>query len=181
MIVEDEPTILLTTAAWLEDAGFKVVTASDGLHAVDLLEQHPGHFPALVTDFHMPFGMTGAHVATHMRLKHPAVPMIITTAVTCVVTEGWRLQHGVDMLAKPYDPEALVAMLDGQLHDLATPQSPTTPAASAHPSQAGPHPIPRGLAQRSAGRVQPPRRLRPWLRSVGLPIPWGHTRYTLVL
>lgn len=115
LIVEDEPIILLTTATWLEDAGFKVMTASDGLHAVDLLEQHPGHFSALVTDFHMPFGMTGAHVMMHMRLKYPAIPMIITTAITYVVTEGWRLQYGVDMLAKPYDPEALVSMLEAAL------------------------------------------------------------------
>ncbi len=97
LIVEDEPIILMTTAAWLE--------------AVDLLEMHPGYFSALVTDFHMPLGMTGAHLVMHMRKRYPTIPMIIATAITYVVTEGWRLQYGVDMLAKPYDPEALVSML----------------------------------------------------------------------
>jgi len=58
LFVEDEPLILLTTAALLEDAGFRVMTANDGLHAVDLLKQYPRHFTALVTGFHMPFGMT---------------------------------------------------------------------------------------------------------------------------
>lgn len=65
LIGEDEPIVLLTTATWLEDAGFKVMTARDGLHAVDLLEQHPGYFTALVTDFHMPRGMTRAHVVMY--------------------------------------------------------------------------------------------------------------------
>jgi len=37
LIVEDEPITLLATATWLEDAGFKVMTAHDGLHAVELL------------------------------------------------------------------------------------------------------------------------------------------------
>lgn len=32
--------------------------------------------------------------------------MIITTAIAYVVTEGWRLQYGVDVLAKPYHPDA---------------------------------------------------------------------------
>ncbi len=103
--------ILMGTSLCLEDAGFKVMTAGDGLDAFDLLDQHPGYFTALVTDFHMPLGVTGAHVVMHMRRKYPAVPMIITTAITYVVTEGWRLQYDVDMLAKPYDPEALISML----------------------------------------------------------------------
>jgi CheY-like chemotaxis protein len=86
------------------------MTADDGSHAIDLLEQHPGHFTALVTDFHMPF-MTGAHVVMSMRRNYPGIPMIITTALTQVVTDGWRLQYDVGMLAKPYDPETLIAML----------------------------------------------------------------------
>lgn len=111
LVVEDEPIILMVTADYLEDAGFRVMTANHGLHAIDLLEQHPEHFTALVTDFHMPFGVTGAHVVIHMRQSYPAIPMIIATAITYVVTEGWRLQYGVDMLAKPYEPEKLVGML----------------------------------------------------------------------
>ena len=116
LIAEDEPIIRLTTATWLEDAGFEVMPASDGMRAADILEQHPGHFTGLVTDFHMPLGMTGAHLVMHMRQTYPAIPMIITTAITYVVTEGWRLQYGVDMLAKPYKPETLVSMLRGSLN-----------------------------------------------------------------
>lgn len=115
LLVEDEPLILMATAFCLEGAGYKVMTANDGLHAFDLLEQHPGYFTALVTDFHTPFA-TGAHVVMHMRQKYPAVPMIMTTAITHVVTEGWRLQHGVDMLAKPYDPDTLISMLRAALN-----------------------------------------------------------------
>jgi CheY-like chemotaxis protein len=116
LIVEDEPIILLTTATWIEDAGFQVMGANDGFHAVDLLERHPGHFTALITDFHMPRGMTGADVVMRMRQRYPAIPMIITTAMTYVVTEGWRRQYGVDVLAKPYRPDTLVSMLKAALN-----------------------------------------------------------------
>jgi len=115
LFVEDEPLILMATAFCLEGAGFKVMTADDGLHAIDLLEQHPGHFTALVTDLHMP-RLTGAHVVMSMRRTYPGIPMIITTALTHVVTEGWRLQYAVDMLAKPYDPETLIRMLRSALN-----------------------------------------------------------------
>ncbi len=101
LFVEDEPLILMATAFCLEGAGFKVMTADDGLHAIDLLEQHPGHFTALVTDLHMP-RLTGAHVVMSMRRTYPGIPMIITTALTHVVTEGWQLQYAVDMLAKAW-------------------------------------------------------------------------------
>ena len=69
-----------------------------------------------MTDFHMPLGVTGVHVVMHMRQRYPALPMIITTAITCVVTKTWRLKYGVDMLAKPYDPEVLVPMLRAALN-----------------------------------------------------------------
>lgn len=110
LLVEDELIILMATAFCLEGAGFRVMTADDGLHALDLVEQHPGYFTALVTDFHMPL-VTGAQVVMSMRRKYPGIPMIITTALTHVVTEAWQLQYGVDMLAKPYDPETLIVML----------------------------------------------------------------------
>jgi len=115
LLVEDEPIILLATAFCLEGAGFEVLTAGDGLQAIDLLDQHPGRFTALVTDFHMPL-VTGAHLVVAMRRTYPAIPMIITTALTHVVTEGWQLQYAVDMLAKPYDPETLIGMLRSALN-----------------------------------------------------------------
>lgn len=115
LLVEDELLILMATAFCLEGAGYKVMTAENGLLAIELLEQHPGYFSALVTDFHMPL-VTGAHLVMSMRGTYPSIPMIMTTALAYVVTEDWRLQYGVDMLAKPYDPETLIEMLRSMLN-----------------------------------------------------------------
>ncbi len=49
-----------------------------------------------------------------MRPLYSAIPMILTSALTHVVTEGWRLRYGVDLLPKPYEAEEL-ATLVGQL------------------------------------------------------------------
>jgi len=61
--------------------------------------------------------VTGADVVTSMRRKYPAIPMIMTTALTHAVTNDWRLQYNVDTLPKPYDPETLVLMLKAALND----------------------------------------------------------------
>jgi len=110
LIVEDQPLVLMTTAFCLEGADFEVMTAADGLLAVDLLEQYPGRFTALVTDWNMPF-MTGEDVVMHMRRTYPGIPMIITTAITYTVSESWQLRYGVDLLIKPYNLEKLIKLL----------------------------------------------------------------------
>jgi len=50
-------------------------------------------------------------IVTHTRQEYLVIPMIITTALTHVVTNDWRREHDVDVLAKSYDPKLLVAML----------------------------------------------------------------------
>ena len=57
-------------------------------------------------------GVTGAHVVECMRPLYPAIPMILTSALTHVATEGWRLQHAVDLLPKPYETDELVTMVE---------------------------------------------------------------------
>ena len=111
LLVEDEWLTLLAAAMSLEAAGFDVLTAGHGRQAMDHVDENPGYFTCLITDFHMPGGLTGAHVVEHMRPHYPAIPMIITSALTQPVTEGWRLQHGVDLLSKPYEMLELVVLV----------------------------------------------------------------------
>lgn len=108
-MVEDEPLILMSAAACLEDAGHEVVTAEHGPDAVALLERWPARFTILVTDYHMPHRMTGAQLVEHMRQSYSGIPMLITTARTDVITAEFQSRHRIDMLAKPYDLDSLVA------------------------------------------------------------------------
>ena len=109
LVVEDEPLILMAAAECLEDAGHEVMTAGHGLEAITLIEQWPGKFTFLVTDFHMPHGVTGAQLVHHMRQSYPNIPMLITTALAGAVTPQFRERHRVELLAKPYDSDSLVA------------------------------------------------------------------------
>ena len=116
LVVEDEPLILMSAAACLEDAGHEVMTAGHGPEAVALIRQWPARFSILVTDFHMPHGVTGGQLVQHMRGGYPDIPMLITTARADAVTAEFRERHRVETLAKPYDPNSLVVTV-GRLLD----------------------------------------------------------------
>ena len=109
LVVEDEPLVLMSAAAFLEDAGHEVMTAEHGPDAVALIERWPAKFTILVTDYHMPHGMTGAQLVEHMRPSYMGIPMLITTARTDAITAEFQSRHRINMLAKPYDLDNLVA------------------------------------------------------------------------
>ena len=111
LLVEDDPLVRMVTAATLTDAGHEVMEAEDGPHALALIRGHPGHFHALVTDFHMPHHLTGGDVVERMRRDYPAIPMVIASALTGVVDPAWRQRHSVHLLQKPYTAGALLSLL----------------------------------------------------------------------
>ena len=111
LVVEDEPLILMMAAECLEDAGHEVVTAEHGLEAINLIEQWPTRFSILVTDYHMPHGVTGGQLVQHMRQSYPDIPMLITTGRADAVTEEFRERHRVQMLTKPYTLNGLNSLV----------------------------------------------------------------------
>lgn len=115
LLVEDDPLVRMVTAATLTDADYHVVEAEHGPQAMELIARYPGRFAALITDFHMPGGMTGAEVVTHMRQSYPAIPMVIASALTGVIDPAWRRLHGVHLLQKPYSAATLLSLLAGLL------------------------------------------------------------------
>ena len=115
LLVEDDPLVRMVTATTLSDADYVVTEAEHGLRAVELIDQHPGCFIALVTDFHMPGEMTGVDVVMHMRRSYPIIPMVIASALAGVVDPDWRRRHGVHLLQKPYPASALLSLLGGLL------------------------------------------------------------------
>jgi CheY-like chemotaxis protein len=115
LLVDDEPMTLLCAVESFRDAGHNVIGATDGPDAVRLIEAWPGHFTALVTDYNMPHGMTGADLVMRMRESFPTIPMVIATAMSDAVPYTFRNQHQVHLLPKPYKAETLVAMVAGLL------------------------------------------------------------------
>ena len=123
LVVEDEVLIAMAVEDVLREANHEVMTAGNVPAAIHLIAQHPELFTCLVTDFRMPYELTGADLIEHMRPLYPAIPIILFTAMGSAVTSEWRMRHRVELIEKPYAPEVLaktVARLlkDGQRNGL---------------------------------------------------------------
>ena len=116
LFVDDEPLIAMVVEDALRDAGHDVMTASDAPAAVTLLRQHPRKFTALISDYHMPGELNGVDLIEHTLKNYPGIPAIVATGRPDVIKAGWLAGHGVELLTKPYTPEALVEMVERLLH-----------------------------------------------------------------
>jgi len=96
LCVDDEPNVLTPLEIMLQRRGFRVVTAKDGLSAIDLFRQVK--FDAVILDYSMP-GMTGGEAAQVLRGENKTVPIILHTGykdlddpllsnVTCTLPKG---------------------------------------------------------------------------------------------
>lgn len=106
LFVEDDPLVRETVSRALEEAGFEVLAARDGEHAVALLDG--GARPAVVfSDIVMPGAVSGIDLAGILRQRDPALPVVLATGYT----ERQAAIPGVQVLAKPYPIERLVSLL----------------------------------------------------------------------
>ena len=106
LVVDDEPKIVKTVRAYLENAGFRVVTAENGQLALTVFRYEK---PALVVlDLGLP-GIDGLDVARTLR-RDTNVPLIMLTARVDETDKLIGLELGADdYVTKPFSPRELVA------------------------------------------------------------------------
>jgi len=80
LLVDDEPGIRDTMRALLESRGYTVLTAADGIEAVEVFGGRHEEIGAVLMDLRMP-RMSGEEALAEMRLISPATPVIAVTAV----------------------------------------------------------------------------------------------------
>jgi len=106
LIVEDEIELARVLRDYLEKAGYRVVTATNGAAAVAAFRHTPADL--VILDLNLP-GMDGLDVARELR-RGSSVPIIMATAR---VEESERLvglELGADdYIIKPYSPREVVA------------------------------------------------------------------------
>jgi len=110
LLVDDDPLVLASAAAMLEDLGHQVVEAATGAIALDLLRDGR-RIDLLVTDFAMP-AMTGLQVAAAARQLRPGLPVLLATGYAELEGEG---PAGLPWLLKPFEQEALARAVEACL------------------------------------------------------------------
>jgi signal transduction histidine kinase/CheY-like chemotaxis protein len=78
LVAEDEPSVLAVIRRGLEDRGYVVLTAADGVEAVAILERSHEKVDLLVTDVIMP-RMGGVELARRAHQIAPYLPVIFTS------------------------------------------------------------------------------------------------------
>ena len=108
LIVDDEPLILKTVQAYLEEEGFAVQPAADGPSALRLA--HSFHPDLVVLDVMLP-GMDGWEVLRRLR-QESEVYVLMLTARSDETDKIVGLNMGADdYLTKPFSPRELVARI----------------------------------------------------------------------
>jgi len=119
LIVDDEPKIVKTLRAYLESAGFRVVTAGDGQMALTVFRHEK---PTLVLlDLGLP-GIDGLDVARTLR-REGDVPIIMITARVDEADRLIGLELGADdYVTKPFSPREVVARVRAVLRRTGAPR-----------------------------------------------------------
>lgn len=113
LVVEDERSAAEYLRLLLQERGFGVAVAGNGVEALLSLERET---PSLViSDLRMP-EMDGLELVSHVKQRWPEVPVIMITADSDVSLVVDAVQHGaVNYLVKPAPPAAVLAAVDKAL------------------------------------------------------------------
>jgi two-component system response regulator HupR/HoxA len=104
LVVDDEPSIRLTTRALLED-DYHVDEAANGREALRFLKSR--RYDVICTDYRMP-GMTGVELLREAQRLHPAASGIIITAYADYPEyQASFSEIPCLVLLKPYEPARL--------------------------------------------------------------------------
>ncbi|MCW2120040.1 response regulator transcription factor [Flavobacterium sp. 7A] len=110
LIVEDELGIMQFLQQGLEEEGFIVTTASDGLIGLDLAQK--GHFDLLLLDWMLP-KMSGLDLCKTFRMTNKGTPILFLTAKDTTQETIQGLQAGGnDYIKKPFDFSELLERIN---------------------------------------------------------------------
>lgn len=109
LIVDDEPLIRTVAVEVLQELGYSVVEAADGVTALGVLNSDR-HIDLLVTDVGLPGGINGRQVADAARVARPELKVLfITGYAENAVLNHSHLDQGMHILTKPFQMDELAA------------------------------------------------------------------------
>lgn len=122
LVVDDETHILQVLSLKLRNAGYDVITASDGEEAFELACQNTPDL--VITDYQMPY-MTGLELCKALKKHEPTtnVPIIMLTARGYALDdEDLSIGTIKDVLSKPFSPRSIVRQVEELLEGVESPR-----------------------------------------------------------
>jgi CheY-like chemotaxis protein len=124
LLAEDAEPLRKLAEMFLKDHGYRVLSAPDGQHALELARKNPSPIHLLLTDVVMP-GMNGRVLAERLALSNPKMKVLYMSGYTDSFIAGHGvLEPGTHLLHKPFTEETLTRkvreLLDGNRAESAT-------------------------------------------------------------
>jgi two-component system cell cycle sensor histidine kinase/response regulator CckA len=119
LLIDDEPAVRELGRRMLSRLGYDVLTARDGVEALDVARRHSSPIHLVFSDVVMP-GLSGPEVAVAVREIHPEAAVLFASGYTAdAITDRAVLPEGVDLVEKPFTAAELAArvraVLDARL------------------------------------------------------------------
>lgn len=109
LLVDDEKNILSGLKEAFEDEGYDVLTAPDGLKALDVVNHNI--VDLIITDLRMP-ALSGDELIKRINSSYPALPIIVLTGHGTIETAVETMRSGaVDFFTKPVDLDKLLLVV----------------------------------------------------------------------
>ncbi len=107
LIVDDEETIRATAGMMLEDIGFTIITANDGVEGVEVFREKQAEIRAVLLDMTMP-RMNGEEVFREIRMMQPDIKVILSSGYNEQdATNRFAGKGLAGFIQKPYSLSAL--------------------------------------------------------------------------
>lgn len=111
LVIDDEPDIRKVIRLTLEKAGYYVVEAGDGEHAIRVINEgeRPMVIDVIITDIRMP-KINGLEAIDYFQTEYASVPLIVLTGFPDLGMATRLLNRGlIDYLVKPVESEKLIS------------------------------------------------------------------------
>jgi len=113
LVVDDDQAHRLMLATLLEEWGYHIHEALNGMEALEFIRHSPADL--VLMDMRMP-RMDGIEATREIHRYNPAVPIVIMTAYSSIPSAVEALKSGAfDYLTKPLDFEALRLVMERAL------------------------------------------------------------------
>lgn len=108
LFVDDDPVVRNAFQRLVSAHGFEVDLASDGEEALQAASKKA--FAVIVTDHQMP-GVSGADLVARLRAVQPRARLVLVTGYCDLAVQSCRVPGVSLVISKPWDPDALLALL----------------------------------------------------------------------
>jgi CheY-like chemotaxis protein len=122
LVVEDDEDVRAYTVGILRELGYRVIEATGGATALQVLDRGDQDVSLLLTDVVMP-QMSGSELAEAARQRRPDLRILFMSGYPRdAITRGGRVETGIDLLSKPFT----YATLSKKLRDVMDRQAPAS-------------------------------------------------------